>query len=221
MRLSPYALTFCQRFILSGFDDPKVHSVFKKFPSRPGNLKFKVNRQPLNDRQPDEYLEFIEEDLRQKMSDAFKNTNLPYTAEKTNNLLNLVKQSDLLPSASEKKNELFQLGSLLAEKAREMTISISEDAEKEFRNHPSSENFWKWMATLKMIDAIGADMPSGFAPAHTFLYNKPYIVVTGDTLSKIALKFYGYENLWDIIWLDSGADFHPDKIVPGQKLSLP
>jgi nucleoid-associated protein YgaU len=77
------------------------------------------------------------------------------------------------------------------------------------------------MATLNMIDAIGADMPSGFAPAHTFLYNKPYIVVTGDTLSKIALKFYGYENLWDIIWLDSGADFHPDKIVPGQKLSLP
>lgn len=221
MRLSPYALTFCQRFIPSGFDDPKVHSVFKKFPGRPGNLKHNINRQPLNDQQLDEYLEFIEEDLRKKMSDAFKNTSLPYTAEKINNLLNLAKQSDILPTASEKENELFQLGSLLVEKAREMTIAISEDAEKEFRNHPLSENFWKWMATLKMIDAIAADMPSGFAPAHIFLYNKPYTVVTGDTLSKIAQKFYGYENLWDIIWMDSGADFHPDRIVPGQKLSLP
>jgi nucleoid-associated protein YgaU len=49
----------------------------------------------------------------------------------------------------------------------------------------------------------------------------PYTVIGGETLSKIALRFYGYENLWDFIWLNSGANFHPDLIIPGQKLTLP
>jgi nucleoid-associated protein YgaU len=72
-----------------------------------------------------------------------------------------------------------------------------------------------------MVDSIGADKPASLAPSHTLLYNKPYTVVSGDTLSKIALKYYGHENLWDIIWEASGRNFHPDQIVPGQKLCLP
>ncbi len=219
MQLTSYAITLSQRFILSGFDDYKVQSLFKKFPVRHGHMQFA--HLPLNDEQLDKYLEVVEEDLRQKILEALNSTNTPYTTESIDNLLKLVKQSDLIPSVTESQTELFQLASLLVEKARVMTITISENAEKEFRKHPLSQNFFRWMATWKMIDVVGADMPASFAPPFTFLYNKPYTVISGDTLSKIALKYYGYANLWDIIWKASGMNFHPDLIIPGQKLTMP
>ena len=169
----------------------------------------------------DEYLKHVEEELRPKMLAALKNATIPYTSKGVNDLLKLVKQSDILATVTRDENAISRLGSLLVEKARAMTIAISEDAEKEFRRHPSSENHAKWMATIKMIDVIGADHPSSFAPAYTPLYRKPYSVISGDTLSKIALRFYGHANLWDIIWQQSGMNFHPDLIMPGQKLTLP
>lgn len=218
MRISPYASSLCQRFVISSFDDLKVKSYFKKFPNKPGDIKLRIGRNPLTDEQLDKYIGLMEERLRQRMRDSLKNNNIPYTSERINELLLLVKQSDVLPTNDE---EIYNLGSLLVEKARAMTIVISEDAEKEFRIHPSSENFSKWMATVKMVDAIGADLPANYAPPFKLLYNKPYTVVTGDSLSKIALRFYGHANLWDFIWLNSGANFHPDLIIPGQKLSLP
>jgi hypothetical protein len=221
MRLSPYASILCQRFVSSGFDDPKVQSVFKKFPNLPGGVKYKATSFPMSDEEFDRRLEKIEENLREKIKHALRDYSMPNTVQSINELLLLFRQSDVLPIITVQEEELFQLGSQLVEKAREMTIAISEDAEKEFRKHPSSENFFKWMATCKMIDAIGAEQPASFAPPFTFLYNKPYPVASGDTLSKIALRFYGYTNLWDIIWFNNGMSFHPDQIVPGQKLTLP
>lgn len=218
MTISPYASTLCQRFVLSSFDDLKVKSYFKKFPNKPGDIKLRIGRTLLTDEQLDRYIELVEDGLRQRMRVALKNVNIPYTPEQVNEILLLVKQSDILPTNDK---EIFNLGSLLVEKARAMTIIISEDAEKEFRKHPSSENFTKWMATVKMVDAIGAELPASHAPTFKLLYNKPYTVVTGDSLSKIALRYYGHANLWDFIWLNSGANFHPDLIIPGQKLTLP
>jgi hypothetical protein len=218
MRDSPYASSLCQRFVLSSFDDLKVKSYFKRFPLKTGDLKLKLYKPPLTDEQLDKYVELMEERLRQRMRDALKDVNIPYTKERINELLLLVKQSDVLPTNDE---EIFDLGSLLVEKARAMTIVISEDAEKEFRRHPSSENFSKWIATVKMVDTLGAELPASYAPPFKPLYNKPYTVVTGDSLSKIALRYYGHANLWDFIWWNSGANFHPDLILPGQKLTLP
>ncbi|GEM_PF-7032899 len=218
MRISPYASTLCQRFVLSGFDDLKVRSYFKKFPKKPGDIKLRVSRTILTDEQLDKYIELMEDELRQKMRISLKNVNMPYTPEQVNELLLLVKQSEILATNDK---EILDLGSLLVEKARAMTIDISENAEKRYRKHPSSENYFKWMATVKMVDAVGAELPASFAPSFKPLYNKPYTVVTGDTLSKIALRVYGYENLWDFIWFNSGANFHPDLILPGQKLTLP
>lgn len=218
MRFSPFAALLCQRFILSGFDDLKVNSFFKKYPNKPGDLKLKLGKAPLTEEQLDKYIELMEDGLRERMRIELKNVNIPYTPERINELLLLVKQSDVLATNDK---EILDLGSLLVEKARAMTIIISENAEKEFRKHPSSENFFKWMATVKMVDAVGADQPKSFAPPFRLLYIKPYTVVMGDTLSKIALKFYGHANLWDFIWLNSGANFHPDLIIPGQKLTLP
>lgn len=215
-RLSQYALSMSERYVQTGFDDPKIPGVFKKFPFHPGNNKLKLSRIPLTEEQLDRYLESATKELKGKINDVLKNVSKPYTKEKINNMLQLVKQSEFLPG-----EELFDLGSLLVEKVRAMVISNSEDAEVDFRNHPSTENFSIWLATWKMIDIVCADFPESKAPSYLSLNNKPYTVLLGDTLPKIAQVNYGYANLWDIIWFQSGANFHPDRIMLGQKLILP
>lgn len=49
-----------------------------------------------------------------------------------------------------------------------------------------------------------------------------YVVVKGDTLSKIAKHFYGSANSWKKIF-DANTDVlkDPNKIFPGQKLKIP
>ena len=49
-----------------------------------------------------------------------------------------------------------------------------------------------------------------------------YVVVSGDSLSKIAKHFYGSGNLWKTIF-EANTDIlkDPNKIFPGQKLKIP
>ncbi len=51
---------------------------------------------------------------------------------------------------------------------------------------------------------------------------KVYVVVSGDSLSKIAQREYGDANAWDRIY-QANRDLlkDPDKIFPGQKLKIP
>ncbi len=51
---------------------------------------------------------------------------------------------------------------------------------------------------------------------------KVYVVVSGDSLSKIAKREYGDANAWSKIF-DANKDIlkDPDKIFPGQKLKIP
>ena len=51
---------------------------------------------------------------------------------------------------------------------------------------------------------------------------KIYVVVAGDSLSKIAKREYGDANEWQRIF-DANKDIlkDPDKIFPGQKLKIP
>ena len=51
---------------------------------------------------------------------------------------------------------------------------------------------------------------------------KIYVVVSGDSLSKIAKREYGNANEWKRIF-DANQDLlkDPDKIYPGQKLKIP
>lgn len=51
---------------------------------------------------------------------------------------------------------------------------------------------------------------------------KIYVVVSGDSLSKIAQREYGNANDWKRIY-EANRDLikDPDKIFPGQKLKLP
>ena len=52
--------------------------------------------------------------------------------------------------------------------------------------------------------------------------DQTYTVASGDTLSKIAKKFYGNANEWKRIF-EANRDIlkDPDKIFPGQKLKIP
>jgi nucleoid-associated protein YgaU len=51
---------------------------------------------------------------------------------------------------------------------------------------------------------------------------KVYVVVSGDSLSKIARREYGNANDWKRIF-EANKDIlkDPDKIYPGQKLKIP
>ena len=51
---------------------------------------------------------------------------------------------------------------------------------------------------------------------------KTYVVVSGDSLSKIAKREYGDANEWNRIYeANRGLLKDPDKIYPGQKLTIP
>jgi len=60
---------------------------------------------------------------------------------------------------------------------------------------------------------------SSTAPAPA---EQTYTVVSGDTLSKIAKKFYGNANTWDTIFQANKDKIkNPDLIRPGQVLRIP
>ena len=112
------------------------------------------------------------------------------------------------------------LAGLAWDMALEMMAKLAEDAEKEFRKLPSSDHYAKWFGMRINCDVLGVDQRS-HCPVFTFKGRKPYTVETGDTLSKLAQRFYGNANLWDIIYEQNRMDHHPDRISPGQKFLIP
>jgi len=67
-----------------------------------------------------------------------------------------------------------------------------------------------------------AASPTGGAAAGNAPTARMYIVQSGDSLSKIAKKFYGNANTWKKIF-DANRDVvkNPDVIQPGWKLQIP
>ena len=59
-------------------------------------------------------------------------------------------------------------------------------------------------------------------PAADNAYTQTHVVQSGDTLSKIALKYYGDASLYNKIF-QANRDIlkDPNKISPGQKLKIP
>ena len=68
------------------------------------------------------------------------------------------------------------------------------------------------------------DMPdfSNVKSGSSSTANKVYVVVSGDSLSKIAKREYGDAGAWTRIF-EANKDIlkDPDKIFPGQKLKIP
>jgi nucleoid-associated protein YgaU len=96
-----------------------------------------------------------------------------------------------------------------------------------FREFPSSENYAKCWAARSMLSQLEIPWSEAYpenpwpkcmvrAPAKP----GPYTVVRGDSLSKIALRFYGQANLWDAIFETNSFDGNPDLITPGTVLTI-
>ena len=65
--------------------------------------------------------------------------------------------------------------------------------------------------------ASAAPQPTGTSGS-----GKTYVVVEGDSLSKIARREYGDANKWPTIYeANKGLITDPDLIFPGQKLQIP
>ena len=64
--------------------------------------------------------------------------------------------------------------------------------------------------------------PAATQPTSTFGSSTTYIVVKGDSLSKIAKREYGDANKWRTIY-EANKDLikDPDLIYPGQELKVP
>ena len=66
------------------------------------------------------------------------------------------------------------------------------------------------------------DLPPLAPPAGTTGQSQTYVVVAGDSLSKIAKHFYGDANKWPRIHEANREQIkNPDLIHPGQKLTIP
>jgi nucleoid-associated protein YgaU len=71
---------------------------------------------------------------------------------------------------------------------------------------------------------MGNDMPefSNVEGGSSSTATKTYVVVSGDSLSKIAKREYGNAKEWNRIF-EANRDIlkDPDKIYPGQELKIP
>jgi nucleoid-associated protein YgaU len=71
---------------------------------------------------------------------------------------------------------------------------------------------------------MSQDMPdfSNVQGGSSSTATKIYVVVSGDSLSKIAKREYGNANEWKRIY-EANRDIlkDPDKIYPGQRLNIP
>jgi nucleoid-associated protein YgaU len=68
----------------------------------------------------------------------------------------------------------------------------------------------------------GGTTPSPSAPAPTAPTTRTYVVVKGDSLSKIAKREYGDANKWRKIYEANRSIIkNPDLIYPGQELRIP
>ena len=67
-----------------------------------------------------------------------------------------------------------------------------------------------------------APLPPLETPTGTSGQSNTYVVVSGDSLSKIAKRYYGDANKWNRIY-EANRDLikDPDLIHPGQRLTIP
>ena len=85
-------------------------------------------------------------------------------------------------------------------------------------NSPGKPDFSDVKGGSSTTPVPPAPAPSSTAPAA----EQTYTVVGGDSLSKIAKKFYGNANSWDRIFQANRDKIsNPDLIRPGQVLRIP
>jgi hypothetical protein len=99
---------------------------------------------------------------------------------------------------------------------------------EEFREFPSSDRYARCLKVRIVFQKLLLDEnpsypvnPRPKCHVRSPLRSGVYVFQRGDTLSKLAQRFYGEANLWDAIYEESGYRGHPDFIEPGQRLTIP
>lgn len=106
------------------------------------------------------------------------------------------------------------------------TVTLTGDAPSREITVRIMENFDKLVKTDNTLNAIRVDSPkpapAPVPPPPPKPVERFYEVVAGDTLSKIAQKYYGNGNKYMKIF-EANKDIlsNPDLIKPGQKLRIP
>lgn len=169
-----------------------------------------------------ENIEKLTDDLQDQVRDELKRAVTAARQQKSiqhvNELLRLVKRAEIIGleiGGTSLAGSIFKM-------ACDMMREIVETGEKAFRAFPSSDNYARWYGARRGADDLGVEEKS-FAPNFRPQGRKQYVAKRGDTLSKLAQQFYGHANLWDVIYeYDTNMmNYHPDRIVPGQKFIIP
>ena len=93
---------------------------------------------------------------------------------------------------------------------------------KEEKSRADFSNVQSGSSTTAAKPAAPAPLPERGPTASTTTQDQTYIVVAGDSLSKIAKRYYGDANKWPRIH-EANRDqiSNPDLIHPGQRLKIP
>ena len=93
---------------------------------------------------------------------------------------------------------------------------------KEEKPQPDFSNVQSGSSTTSAAPPAAAPVPNLGPTAGTSGSEQTYTVVAGDSLSKIAKRFYGDANKWPRIHEANRDQIkNPDLIYPGQKLRIP
>lgn len=199
---------------------PQEQQVLKSAGLKPGSIP--------TDAQMDALM-VAEEDLARKaLWRACKSALTRRDVASVNDILSAIKAADVLGlglGQSTKEDDLLLDWSwdVISMILRE----LESDAFSTFRDFPSSDNYGKCIGAIRRLEVLGIDDVPGY-PVCPWdkcdilppLKAGPYVVVRGDTLSKISKRYYGAENLWDAIYESNGYEGHPDHIFPGCRLMI-
>jgi hypothetical protein len=96
-------------------------------------------------------------------------------------------------------------------------------AQTRFRTNPTSKNLSSYLGIAKQSALLGGE---GYVPSEPLKLpetTQRYTVKAGDTLSSIAIAFYGSADCWDRIWLANSAALSKgvDTLQLGLELTIP
>jgi nucleoid-associated protein YgaU len=123
----------------------------------------------------------------------------------------------MLGDAPQEEQEAFN-------SVREASGKIEEEAVRDFRKNCTKQNLEKRLQRHALSQLLGREEPIVLPPeTRRLLPPGLYVVQKGESLSLIAEKFYGQQNLWDVIYLENadaiGND--PDRVPTGITLRIP
>ena len=197
---------------------PQSQQLLKSAGYKPGDIPTEL--------QMDSVMAGVEDEARKALRKACSNALVRRDLASVDNILAALKKADIL-GLGDREEVDAKLIYISSSVMRMILQELELKAFRAFRVLPSSANYIKCRAAFKALEVVGYEDLPGY-PVNPWpkckisppMKEGPYVVVPGDTLSKIAKRYYGEENLWDAIYESNGYEGDPDRIYPGQRLTI-